>query len=195
MQVEFRLKNFFPSALHKAAARVPDKAIKTFWDICTFDEKATRKLPPIRTCEGDGSVIKIGKLYQVNVWGNQFLSMFILRDRIDLEPLLIHAKNKNQRKSLTVCLVRRFLQRRPEFDKSCCHVLVLLTAYKVAGEYLKKTEDLSDFLDAFPDLFCTKQDFIKMMIGFSTCTPFSETMEQYSCEAFDTIVNNLRSTK
>ena len=176
---------YFPS--FEDALKAAGKIGKTVLDIVEFEVNplphSFYDIPPRVSCY-DGDELTSLKIYQVRkrrfpkICDNKFVSLFI-HNPTNLQKILAHVSDKSNPEEhigLTIFFIDKFLENRPEFNKRCCHTLVLLTAYFLACRYYKEQEGNADFLKNFREVNCSYSDFKKMVRGFDReiDLPFAE---------------------
>lgn len=119
---------------------LPKQALRIALDILEFDSENPKK-----------------KIEKVEVWGNEFLSLFISKRPINVT----YTFNNKDCLGLALLFADKFLEKRPEFDKPVCYAELLLTAYRIAKEWRGNREKLLKYLQNEADSRCCT-----MMIGF-----------------------------
>lgn len=162
---------FFNFSSQANPASVLKSAEKIIFEILDFDERHSRcnfsaNFAEDQLTDFKTSRVRKGRFKCPDIWGNKFLSLFFHKP-VNLHSILHHAKRLNMKKRIgeTILIVNEFLKNRPEFNRKCCHAMVLLAAYRIASIRSGDSQKLDEFLSNFP-VNCSTSDFKKILFGF-----------------------------
>lgn len=167
---QFSFHSLFSFSKSVSPVSFLENAGKMLLEILDFEEKQSCNFSANLT-EDELAVLKVSRVKKhrfkcPDIWGNKFVSLFVHKP-VNLHCILDHARNSKMKKRIgeTILLVNEFLRNRPEFDKQCCHTMVLLASYRIACISCGDQERLEDFLRNFP-VNCSTADFKKILLGF-----------------------------